>query len=431
MGRERGMIRDWLKIGALCLAAIALCHSGSEAASANREKVLIGFRKTPNVAAVRAVGGRVEYVYGLVPAVAARVPRSMVSVLRRQPGVLYVEPDYPVYATGSRVAPEYRRLQDSGALLPLFDPGVEILPWGVVRIGAPSVWLGTPDGPPPNMGESIKVGIIDTGIDYTHPDLAENYVLGYDFVNKDWDPLDDNGHGTHVAGIIAAVDDGPNWGGANTDGVSVVGVAPRIELYIAKSLDREGVGHMSDIVAALDVAADYDVDIVNMSLGSPFVSRTLRRACDTAYRSGVLLVAAAGNEGLSWLDVPARYSSVIAVGATDEADRRASFSNYASKLELCAPGVGVLSVMPDHPVRLNESPYGYHQLYDYLSGTSMACPHVTGAAALVWAAHGEWSHAQVRSQLTATAKDLGAPGRDKYFGHGIVDAAAAAMGSVE
>lgn len=431
MGRQRNLGRRWAWTASLALAALGLLCSGAEPASANRERVLVGFSKKPDATVVRRVGGRVRYVYGLVPAVAAEVPPSMLSVLRRQPGVLYVEPDYLVYATRPRVTLGHDAPARTGSTLLLFDPGSEVLPWGVERIGAPLVWLGSPDGPPPNVGEGIKVGIIDTGIDYTHPDLADNYVLGYDFVNSDWDPLDDNGHGTHVAGIIAAVDDGPNWGGANTGGVSVVGVAPRVELYVAKSLDEEGVGYMSDIVAALDVAADYGVGVVNMSLGSPFWSRTLKRACDSADKSGVLLVAAAGNEGVSWLDVPARYSSVMAVGATTQADQRASFSNYARQLDLCAPGVDVLSTMPTYTVRLNQSPYGYQQVYDYLSGTSMACPHVSGAAALAWWAHPGWTHTELRSHLRATAEDLGASGRDKYFGYGLVDAAAAAIDPVE
>lgn len=424
-----GCVRHLLWSAWIGFAVMGLLSSSPSPASASAERVLVGFTRAPDLAAVRAAGGRITHVYDLVPAVAAEVPRSMIRFLRRHPGVLYVEPDYPVYATRPRITLRSPGVRPADIARPLFDPSAGILPWGVERIGAPAVWLGFGDGTPPNTGEGIKVGIIDTGIDYTHADLADNYVLGYDFANDDRDPLDDNGHGTHVAGIIAAIDDGPNWGGGNTDGVSVVGVAPRGELYIAKSLNSEGAGYMSDIVAALDAAAKYGVDIVNMSLGSPFLSRTLRRACDRAYRSGVLLVAAAGNEGLSWLDVPARYSSVIAVGATDEADQRASFSNYAKQLELCAPGVGVLSAMPSYTVTLNQSPYGYEQLYDYLSGTSMSSPHVAGAAALTWAAHADWTHAEVRDRLVATAEDLGASGRDSYFGYGLVDALAAAMDS--
>ncbi|UCC68669.1 MAG: S8 family peptidase, partial [Armatimonadota bacterium] len=282
-------------------------------------------------------------------------------------------------------------------------------------------------GAPPNVGTGIAVGIIDTGIDYTHPDLADNYVLGYDFVNNDWDPLDDNGHGTHVAGTIAALDDGPNSGGANTGDISVVGVGPEISLYVAKVLDRAGTGKTSDLVAALDVAARYGIRVVNMSLGSLFSSSTLRSACARAHQSGVMLVAAAGNEGMNWLDVPARYPSVVSVGATNALDQRASFSNKSWNLELCAPGVGVLSTMPTYWVQLNEYPYGYQMHYDYLDGTSMACPHVVGAAALVFAAHPDWTSMQVRYRLLATAIDLGPAGRDNHFGYGLVDAAAAAQ----
>lgn len=429
MNRHWRNVLQWGRRGWIVCAVLGLLWPTAAEAWESPERVLIGFRRAPDPAAVRASGGRVTHVYDLLPAVAAEVPPSMIPSLRRRAGVLYVEPDYPVYATRPRPAAPTIGPRTIGAPQPLFDPDLEILPWGIVRIGAPLVWLGAPGGPPPNMGEAVKVGIIDTGLDYTHPDLADNYVLGYDFVNNDWDPRDDNGHGTHVAGIIAAIDDGPNSGGANADGVSVVGVGPRVHLYIAKSLDSDGAGYMSDIVAALDAAAKYDVDIVNMSLGSPFFSLTLRRACDRAYQAGVLLIAAAGNESQSRLDVPARYSSVIAVGATDETDQRASFSNYSSKLELCAPGVGILSTMPTYLVRLNQSPYGYQQSYDYLSGTSMACPHVTGAAALTFAAHPAWSHTEVRDRLAATAEDLGAVGRDRYFGYGLLDAAAAAMES--
>lgn len=397
----------WLSAASVILLLV-LAPSARGAAESYQE-VLVGFRGAPDAARVQALGGRVKQVFSLVPALAATVPTSALTALRRDSRIAYVEPDYPVYATG--VSPNLTH-----TISPLFDPSIETLPWGLSRVRAPEVWLATP----PNTGASIKVAIIDTGIDYTHPDLSANYLLGYDFVNKDWDPKDDNGHGTHVAGIIAAVDDGPNYGG-----FSVIGVAPQVSLYIAKALDANGVGSTSNLVAALDAAARYGVDVVNMSLGSPFSSKTLQSACDRAYRAGVLLVAAAGNEALPILDAPARYSSVVSVGAINAANQRATFSNYSKYLELCAPGVDVLSTLPTYTVTLNGALYGYQMNYDYLSGTSMACPHVTGAAALVLAAYPTWTNAQVRQQLVATATDLGAPGRDNYYGYGLVDAAAA------
>lgn len=409
------MVRRKVGSGALFGVLLLLALGSASAAGGRSQKVLIGFKGRPDARVVQAAGGTVEYVYDIVPAVAATVPEAALAGLAHKPGIEYVEPDYPVYALGT-----------GGSLLTrtvgsLFDPGTEVLPWGIDRVGAPAVWLGTP----PNVGAGISVAIIDTGIDYTQPDLAANYVSGYDFVNKDYDPLDDNGHGTHVAGTIAALDDGPNSGGANTTGISVVGVGPQISLYSAKVLNASGAGSTSNVVAAINVAAQYHISIVSMSLGSLFGSNTLKSACANAYAAGVLLVAAAGNEGMAGMDYPARYPGVIAVGAIDSTNRRASFSNYGSKLELCAPGVGVLSTMPTYSVTLTRSPYNYHQVYEYLSGTSMATPHVAGVAALVWAAHPTWTNVQVRDRLDATATDLGAPGKDSYYGYGLVNAPAA------
>ncbi len=403
---------------AVVVAAVLLLAPAATAA-VGREKVLIGFRGRPNTAALMALGARVLHTYDLVPAVAAEVPSARLGALKALRGVVYVEPDYPIYATGLVAAPQAPI--DSA---PLSVLSVQVLPWGITRIGAPQAWLGTPEQPG-NLGTDVAVAILDTGIDYTHPDLAGNYVSGYDFVNDDWDPLDDNGHGTHVAGTIAAQDDGPNSGGGNVTGISVVGVGPQIALYAAKILDREGTGSTSDAVAALDVAARYGMRVVNMSFGSPFSSRTFQSACARAYSAGVVLVAAAGNEAAPWLDVPARYSSVISVGATDAHDKHPTFSNTSRNLALCAPGVAVLSTMPTYLVRLNQWPYGYQTYYDYLDGTSMATPHVSGAAALVIAAHPELSASQVRARLVSTATDLGAVGRDSLFGYGLVNAFAA------
>ncbi len=413
------MIRRGMGVGGALIGVLLLLAVGSaSAAGGASQKVLIGFTGRPDARVVEALGGKVDYVFDLVPAIAASVPESAIAALARRPGVAYVEPDALVYASDV-AAPG---LLEAGEVGTLFDPLTEVLPWGIERVQAPAVWLGTPS----NEGAGIKVGIIDTGIDYTQPDLAANYVMGYDFVNKDWDPLDDNGHGTHVAGIIAALDDGPNAGGADTDGTSVVGVGPQISLYIAKALDKNGTGYTSNIVAALNAAASNGVDVVNMSFGSLTSSRTLKSACSRAYSAGVLLVAAAGNESLSSIDFPARYPSVIAVGAINSANQRASFSNTGDALELCAPGVGVLSTMPTYPVTLTGSPYNYSQDYDFLSGTSMATPHVVGVAALVLAAHPTWTNVQVRQQLQATAIDLGPAGKDRSYGYGLVDAAAAA-----
>ena len=270
--------------------------------------------------------------------------------------------------------------------------------WGVDRIDAEKAWGIT-------TGTGVKVGIIDTGINYNHPDLAGAYTGGYDYVNKDTYPVDDNGHGTHVAGTVAAVHG--NGG--------VAGVAPGASLYAYKVLNASGSGYWSNVIAALGQAVTDGVKVVNMSLGANSAPRALQTACDNAYSAGVLLVAAAGNDGKGSVSYPARYNSVIAVAATNSADQRPWWSNFGSKIELAAPGVSVYSTY------LGEG-------YTTLSGTSMATPHVTGAAALVFASGQATTASGVRTILRQTADDLGKAGKDKYYGYGLVDAEQATTG---
>jgi subtilisin family serine protease len=358
-------------------------------------KVLIGFKEKPGAAEqalVKGLGGKIKYTYNLIPAIAASVPEVAIEALKKNPNITNVEPDSIVYALDAE-------LDNS---------------WGVKRIGAGLVHDST------NKGAGVKVAIIDTGIDYTHTDLTNNFdanVKGYDFVNSDSDPMDDNGHGTHVAGIIAAED--------NSEGV--VGVAPEAELYALKVLDEKGSGYVSDVVAAIMWATDPNndgntddrMDVINMSLGGPYNSWLLDAACLLAYyQDKLILVAAAGNSGNppgrgDNVGYPAAYDSVIAVAATDQSDGRARWSSTGSELELSAPGVNIYSTY------LNND-------YETLSGTSMASPHVAGTAALVWAKNPTWSNDAVRTQLQNTADDLGATGVDSKYGYGLVDADEAA-----
>jgi subtilisin family serine protease len=268
-----------------------------------------------------------------------------------------------------------------------------------------------------NEGAGVKVGIIDTGIDYTHPDLAANYAGGWDFVNNDADPFDDNKHGTHVAGTIAARD----------DDAGVVGVAPQATLYALKVLDQNGQGDFSSVIAALQWAVDHGIQVTNSSFGSTQDPGSLAQAAfDNAAAAGLVNVAAAGNSGncqgtgdnVNW---PARYDSVIAVAATDQNDVSPCFSSTGPKVELAAPGVNVNSTVPGGG-------------YEVLSGTSMASPHVAGAAALIIGsgiadANGNGRvNDEVRAALDNSAHDLGAPGRDTWYGFGLIDVAAAIAG---
>lgn len=337
-------------------------------------KVLIGFKDKPGPseqALVHGVGGKIKYTYNLIPAIAASIPEKAVEALKKNPNITQVDYDIKVYAIDTE-------LDNS---------------WGVKRIGAGAVH-GT------YTGAGINVAVIDSGIDYNHSDLDANYRGGYDFVNGDSDPIDDEGHGTHVAGTIAAED--------NDSGV--VGVAPEANLYSLKVLGADGSGDYSDVVAALQWCVDNGIQITNNSYGSSGDPGSLvQQAFDNTEGAGILNVAAAGNSGNppgrgDNVIYPARYDSVIAVAASDSNDRRANFSSTGPDVELIAPGVNIRSTLPG-------------ESYGNYSGTSMASPHVAGAAAVVWQT-GSGSNQSVRSQLQSSAEDLGLSAN--YQGYGLV-----------
>ena len=279
--------------------------------------------------------------------------------------------------------------------------------WGPKKVEADAAWNTT-------LGSSdIIVAIIDTGIDYTHPDLAANYVpLGYDWVYNDNDPLDDNGHGTHCAGIVAAT---------INNAIGIAGLA-QVHIMAEKALTMDGWGYDSWIIQAIYHAVDAGAKIISMSFGGFEDSPSVYDAIKYAYDHGVLLVAAAGNEGNTSPNYPAAYDEVIAVSATDSDDNVASFSSYGMWIELAAPGVGIYSTLPTYNVTLNEPPYNRTLNYAYLSGTSMACPHVAGVAALVWSTLPDYANYKIRQILKRTADDLGDAGFDEFYGYGRVNA---------
>ncbi len=347
---------------------------------------LVGFKGLPDQALVRSLGGEIRHSYTIVPALAARLPEAAAAALRGNPNVAYVEPDGLAYAL------------DGGPAYVLADT----IPWGVDRIDADLVHATG------NLGQGVNVGIIDTGIDSDHPDLAVAGGVTFVAGTTTWE--DDHGHGTHIAGIAAAL----------ANGSGIVGVAPGCSLYAIKVLNAQGSGYWSDVVAGIDWAVANGLQVINMSLGGPTDVTTLREACDNAYAAGLVLVAPTGGSGDAGsgdnVGYPARYDSVIAVAATDASDLRAPFSSTGPSVELAAPGVNIYSTYLGGG-------------YMTMSGTSMACPHVAGVAALVFCANPSFSGADVRWAMDSTAIDLGPPGRDNWYGYGLVYAPAAVGGS--
>jgi subtilisin family serine protease len=274
---------------------------------------------------------------------------------------------------------------------PTFVVG-EAIDWGVERIGAPDVWETT-------QAAGISVGIVDTGIDYTHPELENRYLGGYDFVNRDEDPMDDHGHGTHVSGIAAS----------SLNDVGTAGVSPETGIYGLKVLGSDGSGYVSDVVEAVDWAIDNNLQVLNFSLGSTYDSEILEEKIQEAVSKGIISVAAAGNTNGGSLLYPAAYSSVIAVSATDGSDNFAGFSSVGA--ELAAPGVSINSTVPGGG-------------YATWSGTSMSSPHVAATAALMISNQEE----NIREGLRNTALDLGPTGKDSYYGYGLVQSKPAVLG---
>lgn len=280
------------------------------------------------------------------------------------------------------------------------DPGW-INQWGPAKIEADIAW-DTQKG-----DYSVLVAVVDTGI-YNHSDLAKNYVgLGYDWINDDSDPADDNGHGTHCAGIIAATLN-------NSKGIA--GLA-QVRVMAEKGFAHNGIGYTDDLANAIIHAADQGANIISCSWGSSQESQLIHAAIKYATNAGALVIAAAGNSGTNTRHYPAAYPEVVAVTATNENDNPALFTTCGDWVDIAAPGTSIYST------------YLWND-YVSMSGTSMACPHVAGVAALILSQYPTMSNEQVRSQLLYTADDLGATGFDIFYGYGRVNARKAITESI-
>lgn len=278
-------------------------------------------------------------------------------------GMLYSEPDIQVKIGEPHV----------GQILKMSQG----IPWGVERIDAHRAW-------PMTMGKGVKVAVIDTGIAFDHPALARNYRGGANILSPLFPPYDYNGHGTHVAGTI----------GARKNPTGVIGVAPRAHLYAVKAFNRKGSANLSDLLSAINWCIDNRMHVINMSFGMDKMSESLKRAIQKARHNGIIMVAAAGNQGSNGkLDFPARYPETIAVTATEKNNRLASFSNTGRQVHLAAPGDKITSCWTNGGTR-------------ELSGTSMAVPHVVGTAALMLAMNPHLTSSDVDAILSQSSTPL-------------------------
>ncbi|HZG85506.1 S8 family peptidase [Paenibacillus sp.] len=378
-----------LAIAALCLA-LAACGRGGHDADAGprgeaaadepadeirtggKVRVIIVFRGAIDESLFDAADAIVVDAAEQIRMATVYVEPERIPLLRSAPGVISVELDKVV-----EVKPEASAH------------------WGGEAVQAPRARAGG------LTGRGVAVAVIDTGV-AAHDDLPQ--LRGRSFVDYTDSFADDNGHGTHVAGIIAAQD----------NGYGITGVAPGVELYALKTLSADGYGYLSDTLLAIDWCVENGIDIANLSLGMPTSSAALRSAVERAYAAGVLVVSAAGNGGTEagtedTVEYPAKYDAAIAVAAVDPDGFRAPFSATGPAIELSAPGVAVVSTYLDNG-------------YAVQDGTSMAAPFVTGTLALFRELYPEHSPARLRSLLQAGAVDFGEPGKDIRYGYGLAQA---------
>ncbi len=273
------------------------------------------------------------------------------------------------------------------------DTYYKIYQWNLPLIGMEQSWEVS-------RGRSdVIVAVIDTGIDLSHPEFQGKLVKGYNVIADNNNPNDDNGHGTHVAGVIAA---------KTNNGVGIAGMSWNSKLMPIKAIGADGSGSAFDIAQGIYWATDNGADVINLSVGNYTSSAALQEACRYAFARNVVLVAASGNDATNQPSYPAAYKEVMSVAAVDHNRRRADFSNFGEYVDVAAPGVDIPST------------YIYSD-YAALSGTSMACPHVAALASLIRSVQPNMKNTEVMQLIRRSAIDLGAPGRDNYYGFGIID----------
>lgn len=406
MSKKLSISMAVIAITALILPGTALIsRADSESGSARRKIVVFksGVHENEKATVIEHSRGLKEKDLDFINAKAVSLPdNDSEKEIKNNPNVLRIEDDVIVEALDKESKEE--KSFDNNRRAQTNSPA-QVLPWGIDRIDAELVW---PSG---NTADPVKVAVVDTGISKDHPDLKANIKGGVNIINPFKSSDDDNGHGSHVAGIIAALN----------NNIGVVGAGPAANLYAVKVLDRNGSGFLSDVISGIQWSVANGMKVVNMSLGTSQDIQSMHDAVIAAHNAGVIVVAAAGNSGKAVI-FPAAYPEAIAVSATDQNNQLASFSSRGPEVDLAAPGVNILSTYKGTN-------------YAILSGTSMAAPHVAGSAALVLSAalinpalcdtitiDGKCDPDEVQKKLQDKATDLGTSGFDNLYGWGLVNA---------
>lgn len=396
--------------------AITFAVPGNAAAQSSYipGQIIVKFRDKGAAAGVLRQHGLSEGAsIGSTQAQLIKVPAGkelrLIEALSRNPAVEYAEPDH--VATATTDDPYFDRqyaLHNSGA--GFFNTAEDIFVaegTADADVDAVEAWTLATGA---TAGGGIRVAVLDSGVDNDHEDISSKVLPERANFSDAPTGEDKYGHGTHVAGIIAATRD-------NT--VGVAGVCPDCRILDVKVLNDNGSGSASRIANGINWAIEKDAKIINMSLGLRVSSRTLETAVNNAWNAGAVIVAAAGNTGTQAKIYPGAYPNVIAVAATDNKDAKASFSTYGKWVDVAAPGVSVYSTFPNHPNVLGEQ-NNRSLSYDIGSGTSMASPIVAAVAALVWSKDAAASNIAVRDKVELTADRIS--GTRTYWAHGRVNA---------
>jgi len=385
-----------IKIFFICIILLSLSSQLSDAAPSEHPRRIVVFKKSFTKEADQDVllknfgAAKIKHLK-LINSMAVHLSPQAERALRRKHEILRIDEDIEINALGEKGKGKHKPQQPP-----------EKLTWGIHRISANLVWTMT-------TGSTIRVAIIDTGIDLDHPDLQDNIKGNVNLIKPRKSGNDNNGHGTHMAGIVAGVD----------NDIGVIGTGPDISLYAVKVLNKKGIGWLSDLIDALNWCINNKMQVINMSFGSPADNQSFHDAIIKVNQAGIVQVASAGNDGEFDGEImyPAKYPETIAVSAIDRYNNFASFSSYGPEIDLAAPGVNIKSTYKNRS-------------YKRLDGTSMSAAHVTGTVALILTTYPPggydidsdetWDPQEIKIKLKETAENLGLPPHQQ--GAGLVRA---------